>query len=420
MNERGFLSQARERYLRANKRSLEWLLARPSLHGGFLDSKLNSITLENYGRKDYWRGPEVLYGWIQGRGLEALLAHASFFEREEPSFSARLSRRAKELYHSLAPLYDRYGHGYFSYDRNLVPVYRNADDRAQSQALDSGLYTYSDIFILKGLLSASQLYDSKATIKYRTALRKLVESIEQNRFILNEQQRLAPSVIETQKDDYAPRMIMLGTAALLKRLGMHDEAQFGERFIEHIIQRHTSDSGTIRDVAEQDIFNPGHAIEFVGFAYEYFSDAIGSKTAKLLENALSKTFHSGFSGTGIYLTVSHSNQQLPSRYMPWWSLTEAIRAAALTYERTRSPGILEIWQKADQAFFRHYWREDPPLAYQTRTATGPIDYAPATPDLDPSYHTGLSFLAAIRSIDRMLPRLPQQPGNRHSTTNNTL
>ena len=38
------------------------------------------------------------------------------------------------------------------------------------------------------------------------------------------------------------------------------------------------------------------------------------------------------------------------------------------------------------------------FAYQARTMEGPVDYVPATPDLDPGYHTGLSLLAAIRAI----------------------
>jgi len=39
----------------------------------------------------------------------------------------------------------------------------------------------------------------------------------------------------------------------------------------------------------------------------------------------------------------------------------------------------------------------PPVAYQTMTKEGPIDWVPATPDLDPGYHTGLSLLAAIEA-----------------------
>ena len=35
------------------------------------------------------------------------------------------------------------------------------------------------------------------------------------------------------------------------------------------------------------------------------------------------------------------------------------------------------------------------------TVDGPIDHVPATPDLDPGYHTGLSLLAAIEVADAL-------------------
>jgi hypothetical protein len=69
--------------------------------------------------------------------------------------------------------------------------------------------------------------------------------------------------------------------------------------------------------------------------------------------------------------------------------------------RTRDDGQREIWRRAHDAFFANYWRGTPPLAYQTRTPEEPVDYVPATSDLDPGYHTGLSLLGAIEAIDAM-------------------
>jgi hypothetical protein len=71
-----------------------------------------------------------------------------------------------------------------------------------------------------------------------------------------------------------------------------------------------------------------------------------------------------------------------------------MRAAALVYARTRNDDVLAVWQAAHRAFFSLYWRADAGVAYQTRTVDGPVDYVPATPDLDPGYHTGLSLDAA--------------------------
>ena len=87
-------------------------------------------------------------------------------------------------------------------------------------------------------------------------------------------------------------------------------------------------------------------------------------------------------------------------WCPWWSLPEAIRAAALGYERTGSLEMRRVWSEAHEAFFGEFWRAEPPIAYQTLTAKGPVDQVPATPDLDPGYHTGLSLLAAIEVADR--------------------
>ena len=79
-------------------------------------------------------------------------------------------------------------------------------------------------------------------------------------------------------------------------------------------------------------------------------------------------------------------------------MPEAIRATALGYKLTGDISLINLWKKADEAFFDNYWQPNRSFAYQARTMEGPVDYVPATPDLDPGYHTGLSLLAAIRSI----------------------
>ncbi len=78
-----------------------------------------------------------------------------------------------------------------------------------------------------------------------------------------------------------------------------------------------------------------------------------------------------------------------------------MRACALGYELTHDPKLSELWQKADEAFFGNYWQSSRRFAYQTRNLDGPVDFVPATPDLDPGYHTGLSLLAAMNAMDRL-------------------
>ncbi len=69
---------------------IAWLQGSP-----FIDTKLNSITLEDYTVADGLRGPSYLYGWIQGRGLEALATHAAFFERTDPTLASPPRRRGQ-------------------------------------------------------------------------------------------------------------------------------------------------------------------------------------------------------------------------------------------------------------------------------------------------------------------------------------
>ena len=120
------------------------------------------------------------------------------------------------------------------------------------------------------------------------------------------------------------------------------------------------------------------------------------------------SFRKGFVGPGIALAISAGTGEVLDPLCPWWSLPETIRSAALCYGRTGNAEALAVWKDAHQAFFSRYWRADPPVAYQTMTADGPIDYVPATPDLDPGYHTGLSLLAAIEVADALAT------ANRHS------
>src|SRR5690606_22987655 len=113
---------------------------------------------------------------------------------------------------------------------------------------------------------------------------------------------------------------------------------------------------------------------------------------RTLEQVLVASFRAGFVGPGIALSVSAGTGGVLNPLCPWWSLPETIRSAALCYARTGSAETLAVWKQAHAAFFERFWRTDPPLAYQTMTPEGPIDYVPATPDLDPGYHTGLTLL----------------------------
>ncbi len=393
---------ARARYVACNAASLRWMLARPPLQGGFLNTKVNSLTLADYTRADGWRGPDFTYGWIQGRGLEALTTHAAFFVHEDAALAEALDAAGRRLYMRLAALFERHeGHAYFCYDAALEPVIRGADGAPMRQRAAGELFTFADAFVIKGLLAGAMRYGDAGAVKlYLARLAELVAAVEQGRFVADEQRPFDHAPDPRRADEFGPWMIVLAAAGLLKRLGFAQEAAFGARWVERVLTLHRGANDLTPDHVGATKANPGHAIEFVGFACEALGEAADAATREALLRVLTASFEAGFSPPGLLLSVDARDGAPLSAYRPWWSLPETIRAAALAHELTGESRALSIWADADSAFFTHYWRADAGLAYQTRDDRGPVDYVPATPDLDPGYHTGLSLLGAIEAIDR--------------------
>ncbi len=397
-----FLEEARQVYADANAASLRWLLARPLLGPGFLNTKQNSITLADYGPADGLRSPGFTYGWIQGRGLEALVTHAAFFAASDPELAQSVDVVARHLYAVLQGLWARDGHAYFCYDADLRPVIGAPDGSTASQAQPADIYTYSDVFVLKGLIAAAARYDQASLGGYLGQLPALVEAIEGGRFQMDERRELSAAAAAGQPDDLGPRMILLGAAGMLNRIGHGEAADFADRIVAHVLERHLDPvTGLLRNVPGEDACNVGHGIELVGFAFDYLPDNADPALVKTLETILVASFKAGFRGPGIRLSVPIETGEPTSPYCPWWSLPETIRSAALCHERTGTAQVLDVWRQAHGAFFDTYWRGEPAYAYQAMTDDGPVDFVPATPDLDPGYHTGLSLLAAIEAAGRM-------------------
>jgi len=392
-----FLQEAAERYTHANAGTLRWMLSRPPLGRGFLNTKLNSLTLADYTGADGLRGPDYTYGWIQGRGLEAIATHAAFFAGREPGLTRALDETGRRLYALLKELQSTDGHVYFRYDASMQAVRAEKDGRVVAQSPAGEVYTYSDAFAAKGLIAAARRYQPEDLPDHLAYLGRVIAAIEDGRFQMDEQAELGEAALAAQADDFGPRMILLGAAGMLERLELAEHADFAGRFIAHVIERHLDrKTFLLSNVPGDDRCNVGHGIEFAGFALDYSPTAGDPELVRMLERILLSSLDFGFAEAGLSLTISVSTRKKLSPYQPWWSLPEAIRTAALAWSLTGNPHTLATWQRADEAFFRHYWRGEPPIAYQTMTADGPVDYVPATPDLDPCYHTGLSLLAAIR------------------------
>ena len=130
--QRDWLSSAAKRYDECNRATLEFILSRAPLKGAFVDTKVHSITGENYDGTYGIRGPEFTFGWIQGRALEALMTFARFYHDCDPDLSRRLVDQG--FFDGLDALFQRDGHVYFLYDRNLQPVRATTDGTISQQA----------------------------------------------------------------------------------------------------------------------------------------------------------------------------------------------------------------------------------------------------------------------------------------------
>jgi mannose/cellobiose epimerase-like protein (N-acyl-D-glucosamine 2-epimerase family) len=394
-----FLAGAASRYGAANAETIGWMLDRPPLRNGFLNTKVNPLSGAEYGPADGMRGPDWLYGWIQGRGLEALVMHAPHLPAP---LRDRAMDRARAVYDALSGLVARDGGAAFRYGPDGQPVQGTDPATLQRQDREAGVRGYADAFAAKGLVAAAARLGHPDAAQWRTYLADVVAAIPEGRFVMVEAGPITRAAAAVEPADYGPRMILLGAAALLHELGLPQDAGFAAPFIDHVLTRHLdTKTGLLRNVPGQDACNPGHAIEFAGFALASLPADADPALVATLARILTAHFDAAFDGSGIALSLDVGTGRPTSPYRPWWSLPEAIRAAALVHARLRDMDSLRIWQCADEAFFRNYWRAGSGYAVQTRDATGPVDFVPATPDLDPGYHTGLSLLVAARVADAL-------------------
>lgn len=391
MNAASWYLDAARRYDTANRETLEWILAR-SAGSDFLDTKVNPITGADYGAADGLRGGGWTYGWIQGRGLEALASFARHYAQSDPALAARLEARAGLLYRAVGSLLDETGHAYFLYGAD-GPV-RAADMEPQRPAPD--IYTYSDAFVAKGLVAAAALVAPEELDLRLDHLRRVIAAVEDGRFQMSETGPLSAEAVASEPDDFGPRMILLGSAGMLHRAGLSEATGFADRFIDDVLDRYMDPAtGILFNVPGEEPRNLGHTVEFVGFALDHLhhrdgrDDRVG-RLGSLLERALA----AGLRTPGIPLLVDVATGEPASDYHPWWSVAETIRATALLAATGRSEGAGELWRKADRAFFGSFWQPGRGYAHQTLGTDGPVDYVPATPDLDPAYHTALSLRAA--------------------------
>lgn len=405
----------------------------------FIDTKLDLITGEGFPEDDPIRGRNAIYGWIQGRGLEALAGHARWLTRVggyDPLVD-RIHRALREVLDRLRQMRDRNdGHLSFFMDPDGSPFQLHDGGNPIPHKIEA--FGFSDLFSAKGMFAAAGLLADQAARDEAINYILEVDKAICNRTFRSDQISLDPKNRTEPRSGYhphGPTMIQIGAWVLLAATQHPIAIERGLRHIEYELDTHANLDGRWSHLQEGDFWeavddagrpyvepdgvilsDPGHSLEFVGLAMKFITTveretSISAEHRKRLSTAgqrmatiLKRNFDNGFirGPKGISKAFDLIKRSHLNTDMPWWNLPETIRAAALclvSSANAEETACLSIIRDCHNAF-REFTRPDLHLmAYQTRDAQGrPVSVIPATADADPGYHTGLSLLDAIDAL----------------------
>jgi mannose/cellobiose epimerase-like protein (N-acyl-D-glucosamine 2-epimerase family) len=419
---------------------------------GFLDTKVDLFTGEDFPADDALRGRGAVYSWIQGRGLEALAGHARWVATRQELPAAERDRLVERTRNAAAGVLHRMerlrdaagGRLWFVMSPDGRALTLNPQGQLTTRPTDQqSPANFSDLFYAKGLAAAGTLLgDGEAVREAQRLFDRVAADLRSGRFE-SDQEMLDPRNPVRPvpgRVPQGPMMIAIGGAAVF--LSVTGEARYrdlGFELIERIVRGHVAprdgvpapglrrfDFWEFNDAAGRPFLegaalrcDPGHATEFVGLSLKFLRvcESLGMMDAAHAERAaalhpvllgvLERNFENGFSRDGIGLCKAFD---LVSRTpmnddMPWWSLPETMRAAVEAWAmapEAAKPAYARIAARCSNAFMRHYIRPDRWLmANQTLDAHGvPVPRIPATPDADPGYHTGLSLIDALQRLDQ--------------------
>jgi mannose/cellobiose epimerase-like protein (N-acyl-D-glucosamine 2-epimerase family) len=430
--------------------NLHWLLYRYERRPEYrwIDTKCNLITGEDFPEEDPIKGSGAIYGWIQGRAMESLAGHARWLEKYAPTdeISRCIEKIPKILYQvieSIQTARSKNG-GHLFYLMTLDGRPMTCDGRNVSMqpflTADSP-YNYSDLFTAKGLYAAAKFLgdDSLANEAQQYCIEVFKAII--NRTFYIDQQQLNPDNPPQNipgRHSQGPYMIQLGAAALLAEFQKDaDSFNQGLTLIRYLFEHHVNLDRRWPKLQEYDfvefidnqclpyedgqtiLCDPGHALEFVGLGLKFIEAAqkyypTGAATRKILDeiaqtllNVFRRHFELGFLDPpgGICKSVDLLTRRPINPQLTWWSLTEAIRAAArclpIALTDQDREFFLDAWRQCHNTLLANYVRPDRSLiCIQTRSSDGKIiDAIPGTADADPGYHTGLCLIESLQILN---------------------
>ncbi len=399
---------------------------------GVIDTKFDLVTGNDFGAGDAWyKQSEIIFSWIQGRGLESFAGHLEFIRRtgllsakEKNDRIIRIKQLLREVSDNMERL-RRKNHGrlFFMMRNNGKFLAMDSICQPLELAKADGNANYSDLFYSKGLFAAgAALNDRKLARRGELYLRRVITAILKEEFVTDQQMfdPKNPVLAVPGKFLQGPKMIALGGTALGITYG---DAAYWERcalrLLKRIFQHHTNAQGDFWEATDAEfnpwiengklICDPGHALEFIGLSAKnllLFQSPAGlrfrARCAKYYADFLRHQFNIGYDPEvgGIIKSYDLRSRQRVNSDMPWWSLPETVRAAVLTARLTGDKSLLQIARICTESFFKNYVNPKcSQMAVQTRDKNGNIaPVIPAVPDADPGYHTNLSMIDALAAF----------------------
>ena len=403
--------------------SFSFMLER-SRNGNYINTKFDVIDGRDYTIADSeelkFRSQDVVYSWIQGRGAESLADHlrAGFGEKTQvPDLLKRVVENMEKV------RLQNNGRMFFMF--SPTGEFLNGDLSIRREP-PAGKANYSDLFYSKGLVAAAAALEDKTLLETSLAyLRKTLDAIQNLEFVTDQQafDPKNPVTAVPGKILQGPFMIALGGIAFAADL-TRDEVflNYGRSFIERLLELHTIYDGDKVKFFEAvtpentpyidstgQLCDPGHALEFVGLSMKFlltmekFNRTEDREFLKKCRSIYKKFFAWHYAtgrqlpAGGIIKSYDLLSDKVINSDMPWWSLPETIRAAALM-EKFCNVDNTQIIRECTAAFkdyfvnpAQHYF------AYQTCDKHGnAVRVIPAVPDLDPGYHTNLSLIDVLK------------------------
>lgn len=397
---------------------------------GWIDMKFDPVDGKDRDDSEGFYRKDRIYGWIQGRGLESLIAHLRWAETM-PDYpvldKASMGAAADSLYGKLMA-------SCFSGDS--VKAYFVMDPRGQNlgKAYDAEETTLSHLFVLRGLLAYASHSGRESDLgKIIAGLRRAVDASIRGE-CLDDQIKFGDTGGEdfsAARKGYEGQMISIGACELLfAQTKAEEDLDRGIETIASVLSKYIKNDlppGLLMldaldakglPLRENGFItaNPGHALEFVGLALQFFrraahiagKPALAKRWSALSETLRALAFQCDRLGRaphgGMVRSIDAESGAVLNGNCPWWSSFEAVRSFAELFLTAPDEAAKRYCVDRMRSYLRciqevYLKPSSIGIPVQTVSFAGEvIPVIPATPDIDAGYHTGMPLIAAYEIL----------------------